>query len=64
MIVPDQHDAAPVRYEKVIDLRGLLIRARDALYDAADPGGAPLTYRQVADEVAELIVALDQEANR
>ena len=62
--MPEQHNAARFGYKKVIDLRGLLIRARDALYDAADPGGAPLTYRQVADEVAELIVALDQEANR
>jgi hypothetical protein len=53
-----------VEYRKAIDLRSLLVRAADALADAADPGGAPLTYRAVEAELRELIAALDQEARR
>ena len=47
-----------------IDLRALIVRAADALHDAADPGGASQMYLAVERELRYLIAALDEEARR
>lgn len=47
-----------------VDLRSVLIRAADALHDAAAVGGAPGLYKSVGDEVRALIAVLDEVTAR
>ena len=61
------HTTAAIRQDvrgPSIDLRALIVRAADALHDAADPGGASQMYLAVERELRYLIAALDEEARR